>query len=65
MVGHTGELLEPPERHLGKDLAFIGDFSGEHLVKGADTVRSNDHDTTGAKFSIVAEVHPYRVLCIF
>ena len=43
MVGHqVGELLEPPQRHPGEDLALVGDRGVQHEVVRRDPV-ARDH----------------------
>ena len=62
MVGHTLELLKPPEGHLGQNLALIGNLGGKHLIEGADTVGGNHHHGAGPQFGVVLHVQAGDVL---
>ena len=39
---HVAEEVEPKERKLGQDAAFIGDRRGHHHVESRKAIRGND-----------------------
>ena len=58
VVGHqVGQLVEPPQRHPGQDLALVGDGGVEDEVEGRDPVAGDHQQPAG----VLAGVEPVEV----
>jgi hypothetical protein len=50
MVWHqVGELLEPPQRHPGEDLALVGDRRAQDVVERRDAVARHHEQLPGVR----------------
>ena len=50
VAGHqVGQLLEPPQRHPGQDLALVGDRGVEHEVEDGDPVAGHHEQLAGVR----------------
>ncbi len=55
MVGHDiAEKLEPEQRYLGQDVAFMGNAGGQHIVEGGNAVRGHEKQMLAAQAVHVA-----------
>src|SRR5699024_1600177 len=64
VVGHhVGQLLEPPQRELGEDLALVRDGGGQHDVVDAHAVGGHQDEvvTVGVDVTHLAGVQQFHV----